>query len=67
MISTKPIIKMKRMSRLTRICISTMVSTFMLLPTSYAQKKPVNALEARLDNLLAKMSMQEKIEQLYYL
>ena len=33
----------------------------------FAQSQPVNQLELRLDAMLAKMSMQEKIEQLYYL
>lgn len=38
-----------------------------LIKTSIAQKQKVDALEQRLDLLLSKMSVQEKIEQLYYL
>lgn len=42
--------------------------TFMILSrcTSFQQIETQNPLEQRLDTLLAKMSMQEKIEQLYY-
>ena len=58
---------MKKNNSLNIFCFLIIVSTSLLSQTSFAQKLPANALELRLDNLLAKMTMQEKIEQLYYL
>src|SRR6476659_1117654 len=58
---------MKNYNCLKTIYVLAVLSTFLLVKTSVAQKLSANALELRLDNLLAKMTMQEKIEQLYYL
>ena len=50
------------------IFISCLVAIFLMMPgISFTQRKvSVDLLEKRLDAMLGKMSMQEKIEQLYY-
>ena len=58
---------MKRAPYLNIICVFIIASTCLTAQTSFAQSQPKNALELRLDKLMAKMTMQEKIEQLYYL
>lgn len=42
------------------------VAGFMFIISSCSDNETQNALEQRLDSLMSKMSMQEKIEQLYY-
>ena len=58
---------MKNYNYLKIVCVLAVVLSCLMVQTSLAQKLPANALELRLDHLLAKMTMQEKIEQLYYL
>ncbi len=58
---------MKKIKSCFFVCLMLLVMTFVMYQSSTAQESNKNQLELRLDTLLAKMTMQEKIEQLYYL
>lgn len=50
-----------------RFILIVLILTFNFSCEKLIKKETENALENRLDTILSKMSMQEKIEQLYYL